>query len=566
MVASEPPLAAGATDGFPDLYRRDNCGGEGYEALVQVAPNVEAKNFEPELQGTSADGEEAIFRVADKLTPDAASGVQQTYDASKGELHLLCILPSGTPYGGNCTAGTAKNGLSLSATELNRTASVTNAISGDGSRVYWTASEGEGGSGKVYLRENPGEEQSALSGGECIEAEKACTVKVSEAKSSKAARFLAASDNGSAALFEVTEGTLEAKLYEFTLGEGATEIAGKVVGLAGASEDLSHIYFVSEEVLPGTSGASAGKPNLYLSQEGTSSFIATLSATDVANAAKGNSIPSDTSLEPIYHAARASADGTRLAFVSTQSLGGYDNTDLLSGEADSEVYLYEAGATGPVCVSCDPSGARPRGRSVQGTGNGNSLSTAASIPAAVYQLYLSRALSADGQRLFFNSYDALLPRDTNGVEDVYEWESAASQAACAQKGADLYVEATGGCLSLISSGESPSDSEFLDASPDGHDAFFTTNASLLPQDPGLFDVYDARVGGGFAQPVAPAACEGEACQGPFSPPNDPTPGSASFLGAGNVKEAPARKKAHRKKHKRKKHAKQRGTHKQRTGR
>ena len=40
-----------------------------------------------------------------------------------------------------------------------------------------------------------------------------------------------------------------------------------------------------------------------------------------------------------------------------------------------------------------------------------------------------------------------------------------------------------------------------------------------------------------APPSPPASCEGEACQGTPSPPNDPTPASAAFQGAGNVKES-----------------------------
>jgi hypothetical protein len=110
----------------------------------------------------------------------------------------------------------------------------------------------------------------------------------------------------------------------------------------------------------------------------------------------------------------------------------------------------------------------------------------------------------------------------------------------------------GGCIALISSGESPSDSLVIDSSPDGRDVFFTTNASLLPQDPGLIDIYDARAEGGFPAPAGPlAACEGEACQGPLSPPNDPTPASSSFHGAGNVVEKPARKKQKKKAHRKK---------------
>jgi hypothetical protein len=91
--------------------------------------------------------------------------------------------------------------------------------------------------------------------------------------------------------------------------------------------------------------------------------------------------------------------------------------------------------------------------------------------------------------------------------------------------------------SLISSGQSPSDSELIDASQGGSDVFFTTSSSLLPQGPGLVDVYDAREGGGYPPPPKPPAiCEGDACQGAISAPNDPTPASSSFEGAGNLNE------------------------------
>ena len=67
----------------------------------------------------------------------------------------------------------------------------------------------------------------------------------------------------------------------------------------------------------------------------------------------------------------------------------------------------------------------------------------------------------------------------------------------------------------------------------------------------LLDLYDAREGGGIAAETetARAECQGEACQPPVSPPNDPTPGSSGFQGAGNVKERKASKKHKHKKHK-----------------
>ena len=451
-------------------------------------------------------------------------------------------------------------------------ANVTHAMSADGSKVYWTAVQNDlVGTGRIFLRQNPGQEQSAS--GACDEPEKACTLKVSETKSASSARFWAASADGGKALYEFTEGALAGSLYLFDAeAEASTLIAKKSLGLVGAGEDLSDIYFVSEERIAGTTGAVIGKPNLYhVDAEGNYTFIATLSRTDVhvstSNVSGGttNILPSNVETIPINHVARASGDGRTLAFISTEPLTGYDNTDAASplacgakegsneGICDSEVFRYEVGSEGPVCVSCNPSGAQPQGRKVVGGAqSAMTLATAATLPAPTTQLYTHRALSEDGNRLFFNSYDPLVARDTNGKGDVYQWEAADGPAQCEAQGGELFVKSSGGCLSLISSGESPSDSEFLDASASGDDVFFVTNASLLPQDPGLYDVYDARVGGGFAQPTTTPACEGEACQGPLSPPVDPTPASSSFNGPGNLKEASAKKKSAKKKSAKKK--------------
>ncbi len=555
VVPSDPPLAPGASEGHRNIYRRDNCAGGGYEALIGPQPTLPANAFFPELQGTSANGREAIFRVRDKLTADATSDAWQAYYASKGELHLLCVLPSGIPSTGNCSGGTGERTAGVNAQSQHRLASVKNAISADGRRVYWTdsgtgqAATKETGAGKVYLRLNPGEEQSEMEAGKCSEAEKACTLEVSETASTKGSEFLGASPDGERALFEVVEkGTSAGNLYRFDASSGeageSSLIAKKVgrssdqliAGLLGASEDLSSVYFVSEEAIAATSGATAGELNLYLDQEGTKTFIATLTDEDVVS----TEFFSNVSAQPLFHVSRVSPDGRHLAFVSTASLTGYDNTDQATGKADAEVYLYRRDSGELLCVSCNPSGARPLGRVLNASGNSQKdLAAAAMLPRPQFSSHFPRSLSADGSRLLFNSFDALLPRDTNGKADVYQWQAAGGAKECEEVGAELYVPSSAGCLSLISSGQSPSDSQFLDASPEGDDVFFTTNASLLPQDPGLIDVYDARAGGGLpAPPEPPGPCQGEACQIAPPPPNDPTPASASFKGAGNLKPAP----------------------------
>jgi NHL repeat len=535
-----PSLAPDAVSGFLNLYRRSDCGAEGYEALTTVEPpTAPASSYRTELQGFAADGSESFFIAPDKLTEDAVSGVEQLYVASGGQLRYVCVLPDGSPSGKFCSAGTVRGVLSDG-----RENTVARAVSEDGARVYWSSSSKAGEAGSLYLRENPAQEQSALENGdECTEPQKACTVAVS---AGPAARFWTASTDGATAIF--SEG---GTLYEFDAEEDlATPIAEGLVGVAGASEDASRVYFVSTKALD--EGAEEGEPNLYLHDagEGTTTFIATLSSDD----AIASPFIRPASPNPMQRASRVSPDGSELAFTSDAGkLTGYDNTDVSStgscGEkgahCDSEVYLYTAKTDNLACISCNPSGARPKGRNIEIDGESQGdFWAAAQVPIWEDQLYAPRALSDDGSRLFFVSFEALIPRDTNGVQDVYEWEQAGSEEECRQAGADLYVQSAGGCLSLISSGESPTGSEFADASPNGRDVFFRTASSLLPQDPGLIDIYDAREEGGLPLPPSPAPpCEGEACQSPPAPPNDPTPSSSTFQGAGNLVEAKKTKRS-----------------------
>jgi hypothetical protein len=537
---SAPLLAPGAVEGFADIYRRDNAA-EGYEAVTTVAPpNLDLKSavgYVPELQGVSADGSRAVFMADEKLTADASGaklpggkGIDQLYESLEGQLRLVSVLPNGKANAGDSSVGTGIPGSE------NRMDTVAHAMSADGSRIYWTAAteqSGQAGQGTLYVRVNPEREQSAIEAGKCTEPEMACTVRVSETVSGEPARFWTADGDGGKALFTIQDNG-KSDLYEFDLkSDTSTLIASGVSGVVGTGEDLSRVYFVSGETLGGPNARgetpAAGKPNLYVEQAGASTFIATLSSSDATWDAAG---------DPVEHTARVSADGVHAVFMSDVSLTGYDNSDATSGEPDDEVYVYDADTRGLDCVSCNPTEGRPAGRYTDPTGrtsgSGAQRWIAAQIPGWETQFYAARVLSEDGERLFFDSYDALVPRDTNGREDVYEWEAASDGEECAELGAELFSASAGGCLSLISSGTSPTDSQFVDASATGGDVFFTTEASLVAQDTGLVDVYDARVDGGFPPPQnAPAACEGEVCQGAVVSPLDPTPASALFSGPGD---------------------------------
>jgi hypothetical protein len=364
----------------------------------------------------------------------------------------------------------------------------------------------------------------------CTEAAtRACTIQISkageEATGTSKSWFWGAAGDGSVAIFSTQGDFSRSDLYEFDVdGEETELIAGGVLGVLGISEDAARLYFASSQVLTGEEAngngdkAQAGKPNLYLREsDGSIEFIATLAGADLEQAVSKEYFGKRSS--------RVSPDGARAAFVSVAPLTGYDNKDAQSGAETVQLYRYDADAEELLCVSCNPSGARPAGPS--------------SIPMWQTGMHAARVLAAGGSRLYFHSADALAPRDTNGALDVYQWEQPGA-GACTLASATFSPQ-NGGCLDLISSGQSPQDARFVEASPTGDDVFFATASALLPQDPGGVDIYDARAGGGLPIPAGPPpGCEGEACQSPPEAPTDPTPASSAFEGAGNVVKTPAR--------------------------
>jgi NHL repeat-containing protein len=548
---TDTALAPADNTGYGDLYRRDNCAeaANPYTLLSTAAPTNQPPGYPslyfPRFQGFSADGQLAAFRATGKL---ATSGVQassatvsnnpiaQLYLAGAGSsLRLISVLPDGTATAENSSLGTfGGSNTSFRADNL------AGALSADGSRAYWTSSMYDGASDhpKLYLRINAGLAQSPISAGQCTNLARACTLPVSESVDPGDAVFWGATADGAKALFSFSSGPHAGELYTYDLakalaGEPPTsQIASGLTGVVGSSADLSRVYLVSSAALD--AGATAGHDNLYLHEDGQGlHYIADLTT----NVAAENGFSRVNSrlygANPFRHFARVSPDGAHAAFFAFASPTGAENADAQSGAPDGQVYLYDAGADRLSCVSCNPSGARPEGRSFEDGTSGKEVSIASYISGAEDSLYFPRNLSADGKRLFFTSYDALLPADTNGAADVYRWQAPGS-GECDTSDAE-YFEADGGCLSLISTGKSPDDSEFVDASTDGSDAFFTTRSQLYGADgDSLLDIYDARVGGGFAPPAAaPTPCDlaAGACEGAgTATPKLPGAGSAAFQG------------------------------------
>lgn len=556
------PLDPLAPAGYSNLYRLDLCGGGRPEALIDVAPpHRGGEEFFPEFEGASADGEHVVFRAEDDLdgagpAPNSGKTRPLLYEWSRGAgLRFVCVLPNGNAISATlaCSAGTINTPERLGGSQ-----SVDGAISADGSRIYWsTSADSTGGPGKLYLREG----------------EEAKSRKVSETVSGTATtRFWGASGDGATAFFTVADGPLAENLYAFHAeGGSSTLLASQVAGVLGASEDGGRIYFVSSKALSGEEEnagrekAQAGQPNLYLCkvdlapcEGGAVSFVATLSAADASTGAVNLS---PLNPDPGKRTSRVTPDGAHLAFMSTRALTGADNVDVASGEADAEVFLYDAASRQLRCVSCNRTGARPRGSDAATTHAGlESFWVAAQLPTWRTQNYASRLLSADGSRLFFEGTDPLVLGDTNGKADVYEWEELGHGDCVGEAGAAPrdFNPAADGCVSLISSGQSDSPTELLDATPDGSDVFILTSQSLLPRsDSGLIDVYDARVGGGYPPPAAEKPpCQGEACQSPPGAPDLVTPSSGVIGKPGNVK-SPRKRRCAKGKHRVVRHGKAR---------
>jgi hypothetical protein len=384
--------------------------------------------------------------------------------------------------------------------------------------------------------------------------------------------FAAASKDGSVVFFtapgrltsssKAEKGKPDLYRYDFAKAEPLSDLTkgtapGDVQGVIGASDDGSYLYFVAKGVLSEEEGptgqkAKEGANNLYLNHEGKTSFIARLSIED----------QNDWASQPKNLSARVTPDGKHLAFLSheSQALVGYENTiaqgqhcqqalnerGLFGGPLCTQAFLYGAEANALSCASCNPTGERPLGP--------------AALPPWSNVYEGPRYLSDDGQRLFFETFDALAQADENGLRDVYEFERPGTGSCTTNSG--TFDPVSGGCHFLISAGKSEAQSYLLDASSDGRDVFFSTRSKLVGWDPNEnYDVYDYREGGGFPEPAEPQACLGEACKSP-SPavPTTTSPASLSFFGPGNAK-AQKPKPRHKKNKKHRKTKKKPHAHK-----
>jgi hypothetical protein len=464
----------------------------------------------------SADGTHVVFSSGSPLTAraDSSSAGPFLYESDAyGNVSLVSAMSDGElpPSGTGVGLGSAKSG------ETEGLATVTNAVSTDGSTVFFTSSD-------QYDPSAP-----ANSGGQIFMHRNGSTTDVS--KGTSGALF----DGASIDATKVVSSDEQRNIYEFDSATNAvvpiSSGAGGLNTFLTMSADGSHVYFASNLQLdpagPPVDPANPFQPFLFESVNGHVTYIATLSEEDLrrltfATATGPPEIgaddrPGTRALGPI----RATPSGSQLVFDSEQRLTA-DDHNREAGRIN--VYEYTDGR-GLVRVSQG---------SLPGSGNGPGSATIGSwqqppdfAPAATAAVQENtpftfgvgqtdgRVIAEDGS-VFFSSREALAEGATTGPLHVYEW-----------KGGKTYL--------ISPAGPEATDAHYLDNSPDGANVYFSTTEEVLPSDAngGWVNVWDARVNGGFPGTSAANPCAQNECP-VSSPVARGAPASMTFAGAGNA--------------------------------
>jgi hypothetical protein len=530
------------TDGVSNLYRlRDLEASRPQTELLSASaqalnptPTSESVGFlfKNAFDGASKDFSHVIFQSPWNLTGDGSFSEKGDLYESVEDAGVRRVgrVPAGSATecddsvaGSGCVdAPPVQAGISVS-TLYGGSSYASGMISDDGSRILFQGPAGAP-SGPIYMRED-GTRTYQINASERTTPE-----------SPASAQLWGMSADGSRVFFTTGEGLVNADtdggssdlyMYDVTKPAGSrltllsTDNTGdpviSVTSVVGASADGHYVYFVAAGQLV------AGEPSnvtqgLYVWHDGEIKYIGQFGHSNAA--ARNTFIPlAGWEFDDGKKTSRVTPDGRHLLFMSPYDegfrgqggYGGYDHGACGSFPCD-ELYLYSADTGSLACVSCNPRA----GVATAGATTDISPSVSVSYPTQ----HLSNALSDDGQHVFFSTPEALVAGDSNGKWDAYEYDTS------------------DGSVHLISSGTSSTDSYFMDAGSDGQNVFFVTRSRLVGWDvDDNYDLYDARIGGGFPEPPPPPPppCSGEACHGASSGvPEFAGPGSFSFAGSGDL--------------------------------
>jgi hypothetical protein len=490
IVVSRKALAPGAGEGDSNVYMRDtvtgalttvvSVPGRAFYDEVLLSPCCFARTF----GGATPNFDHVLLYSAyNSLLPGAPPGA--LYDFTGGELHLASVSPGGAPAQGTAAGQSDR--------EANR-------ISTDGSKIFFANPE----NGAVFVRIDGSTTQAITK-----------SRKTGSVGKLKPGTFIGASSDGRVAYVISNDLTNdspseEANLYRYEVEtdglEMLTPLGSEAFGIQ-VSNDGGTVYFKSKRAL--APGADEGTPNFFVWRDGVISTVAALHSEFDGR-------------QSTEFGGWASPNGRYFAFRAMTPLTDYDTTapgqcfPNQLGDGDrvhcAQVYRFDAETKTLTCASCPPDGQPAIG----------SPHTGIHIDEFANE-QIPRIVTNSGQ-VFFDSPSRLVPGDSNGARDVYEYD--------------------GSNIRLISSGRGRA-AELSGVGGEGRDVFILTADRLVKIDTdSALDLYDARVGGGFASqnqepPVPP--CKGEDCRGlPPVPPAPPPGGSETTFGPGSPK--PARSK------------------------
>jgi hypothetical protein len=531
-----PVPGADRGTGMANLYR-EQAASRIFETVTLDVLHCECFTLEATNQfapvGYSSDASVTTFQTSVRLLPEAHG--ETLYEWRNGTLKVAGVLPDGTvpPRGSAAAAGTVRGELIKDH----------NSVSSDGSRVLFVSPAGGSSPPQLYMRKN---------GTSTVWLSRSWTS--SPVAEPAGVHFLAASGDDTKVVFSSETPLLNSDtgggdtgIYLYTDTSENAESESKLTliarvsrygranaerpagAVAGMSEDATHIFFYNGIPRPST----PSREGEYLWDNGTLHFVAQL--TQPID-------PMDEEGEGAATAVRVSSDGRRMAFPwrpdpETEPEVAKPGPHQDNTEGHFGLYVYDEGSGKLTCASCPPDGSPMTSDAVVA-----SFVNGVSVAGASGQPFLQRYMSSDGHYVFFSTEQSLLPQDTNGLADVYEYDTDT------------------GVLRLISSGTGESGSWFEDASANGSDVFFLTAQKLTGWDTDtLTDLYDARVNGGFPEPSPPPVpCDGDACQGvPSAVPSFNTASGFSGLGNQHPSAAVVKSKAKPGKHVKRRHGKKR---------
>ncbi|HEU5105000.1 MAG TPA: hypothetical protein VFU11_04090 [Solirubrobacterales bacterium] len=435
LFTTDEALVAADKDRRADIYLREIGGSTKLVSAgaTSCLPDCGSGNFDVGFARMTKTGTKVLFLTAERLDSADTDGTVDVY------LRNLATSETFLVSAGEASCAPACGNAETSASSVG--------LTDDGNTAYFATTEplsdaDDDQALDIYARNLPAGPTILVSVGD-----PACAPC---GNGTPASIFVAASSDGGRVTFVTTEKLVPGDedgandVYQVAAGAPALVSAGteaKPASFAAASDDGTRVFYTtSEAVLPGSDSNNA--TDVYMWQGGAPQLITS-----------GDCCASNFGA--------ATADGSYVFFTTAE--------DLVAGDGDESADVYRQSSAGgaPVLISAGAAACSPCG--------------SGEVPAR-----FNRA-TADGDRVFFTTKEALSPQDFDNDDDIYARDIGAGETT-------LWTPPPGLCPVAACN------AIFVDASNDGEHAMFQTEERLAAEDvDSEADIYerafDPEVGG-----------------------------------------------------------------------